>query len=128
MTTFHPWQASRLEEFNDYITEMWVDDDAKFQLVLWNQWANVEPRTNNNIEGFHNMLKNQIQKVHHNRYEFVTQVKKVGTRDRAEIAQVITEENHERENRSIGNWLSVLSVSKSPNNRQENPNAVLGCC
>ena len=105
-----------------------MDDDAKFQLVLWNQWANVEPRTNNNSEGFHNMLKNQIQNVHHNRYEFVTQVKKVGTPDRAEIAQVITAENHERENRSIENWLSVLSVSKSPNNRQENPNAVLGCC
>ena len=52
----------RLEQFSDYITETWVDDDARFQLVLRNQWVNVGPRTNNNLEGFHNKPKNRIQK------------------------------------------------------------------
>ena len=40
-----------------------MDDDDRFELVLWNQWANVGPRTNNNIEGFHNKPKNRMQKV-----------------------------------------------------------------
>ncbi|XP_041372105.1 uncharacterized protein LOC121385473 [Gigantopelta aegis] len=67
----------RLEQFNDYITETWVDDAARFQLLLWNQWANVGPRTNNNLEGFHNKLKNRIRKAHPNLFEFVTHIKKV---------------------------------------------------
>ena len=51
-----------LDNSRDDITETWVDDDARFQLVLRNQWVNVGPRTNNNLEGFHNKPKNRIQK------------------------------------------------------------------
>ena len=40
-------------------------------MLIGTTWANVGPRTNNNIEGFHNKLKNRIQNVHHNRFEFV---------------------------------------------------------
>ena len=69
--------SPRLEQFNDYVTETWVEDDARLQLLLWNQWANVDPRTNNNLEGFHNKLKNRIRKAHPNLFEFVTHIKKV---------------------------------------------------
>ena len=78
----------RLEQFNDYITETWVDDDARFQLVFWNQWANVGLRNNNNLEGFRNKLMDRIQKAHHNPFEFVTHVKEVESTDRAIIGQV----------------------------------------
>ena len=78
----------RLQQFNDYITATWVDDDARFQLLIWNQWANLGPRTNNNLEGFHNKLKNRIRKAHPSLFEFVEHIKKIETADRARLAQV----------------------------------------
>ena len=119
----------RLEQFNDYITETWVDDDARFQLLLWNQWANVGLRTNNILEGFHNKLVNWIRKAHPNWFEFVTQVTKVEATDRVRIAQI----NHggaPPKRRRIYRDLDEHRVCLNDHltTGRKTPNAVLGCC
>jgi len=46
----------RAENFNDYMTVNWVDDDSRFPIPLWNHHDTNGPRKNNNLEGFHNRL------------------------------------------------------------------------
>ena len=81
-------QIPRVLQFNDYMTETWVDFDARFSTFLWNQHANIGPRTNNHLEGFHSKLKNRMRKAHPTVFEFITHIKIVESTNRAKRAQL----------------------------------------
>ncbi|XP_071114546.1 uncharacterized protein [Haliotis cracherodii] len=78
----------RAVAFNDYIVTTWVDHGARFPLTLWNHHSTTGPRTNNNLEGFHNRLNRGLPRRHGNIYRFVEVVRKVEQAERAEILQL----------------------------------------
>ncbi|XP_048248894.1 uncharacterized protein LOC125378088 [Haliotis rufescens] len=78
----------RAVAFNDYIVTTWVDDGARFPLPLWNHHGTTGPRTNNNLEGFHNRLNRGLPHRHPNIYRFVEVVRKVEQAERAKILQL----------------------------------------
>ena len=65
----------RAVEFNDYVVTTWVDDDARFPLRMWNHFTNADPRTNNNVEGFHSRVNRLLPHRHPNIYRFVELIK-----------------------------------------------------
>ncbi|XP_041365117.1 uncharacterized protein LOC121380390 [Gigantopelta aegis] len=78
----------RAQEFNDYMIVNWIDYDARFPLPLWNHHDTNGPRTNNNLEGFHNRLNKAMPHYHPNIYRFVDIIKKIEFADRAKISQI----------------------------------------
>ena len=52
-----------IEDFYDYVTNTWRDDDALFDSVLWNYYDFKSLRTNNHIEGWHHRLNNNLNNV-----------------------------------------------------------------
>ncbi|XP_071104096.1 uncharacterized protein [Haliotis cracherodii] len=66
-----------------YIVTTWVDHGARFPLPPWNHHGTTGPRTNNNLEGFHNRLIR-----HPDIYRFVEVVRKVEQAERAKILQL----------------------------------------
>ena len=64
-----------LEKFNDYMLETWVDDGALFPIEQWNQFTNLDERTNNNNEGYHRRFASKIGNVPHpNVWKFIETV------------------------------------------------------
>ncbi|XP_048257530.1 uncharacterized protein LOC125383250 [Haliotis rufescens] len=78
----------RAVAFNDYIITTWVDHGARLPLPLWNYLGTTGPRTNNNLEGFHNRLNRGLPHRHPNIYRFVEVVRKVEQAERAKILQL----------------------------------------
>ncbi|XP_041369639.1 uncharacterized protein LOC121383615 [Gigantopelta aegis] len=78
----------RAQEFNDYMIVNWIDYDARFPLPLWNHHETNGPRTNNNLEGFHNRLNKAMPHYQPNIYRFVDIIKKIEFADRAKISQI----------------------------------------
>ncbi|XP_071100514.1 uncharacterized protein [Haliotis cracherodii] len=73
----------RAVAFNDYIVTTWVDHGARLPLPLWNHHGTTRPRTNNNLEGFHNRLNRGLPHRHPNIYRFVEVFRKVEQAERA---------------------------------------------
>jgi hypothetical protein len=63
------------DDFLDYMTETWIDDNSLFDIDLWSQYKNDGPRTNNHIEGYNNGL-NKLLGTHPNIYKFIEKNKK----------------------------------------------------
>lgn len=80
--------VARAEEFNDYMVVNWVDYEARFTMSIWNHFETTGPRTNNNLEGFHNRLNRSLPHNHPNIYRFVEVIKKIETADRAKLRQI----------------------------------------
>ncbi|XP_046554198.1 uncharacterized protein LOC124263590 [Haliotis rubra] len=78
----------RAATFNDYMVTTWVDDDARFRLPLWNHHSTTGPRTDNNLEGFHNRLNRGLPHRHPNIYRFVEVIRKVEHAERAKMSQI----------------------------------------
>ena len=55
----------RIEQFYDYVTNTWIDDDALFDVNLWNYYDFESLRTNNHLEGWHHRLNNDLNNVTH---------------------------------------------------------------
>ena len=61
-----------LEEFLDYMTTTWVDDNANFPISLWNQFTNSDERTNNNNEAYNLRINKRTGPASHpNIYKFI---------------------------------------------------------
>ena len=65
----------QLTKFLDYFTINWVDDDAKFQINLWNHFHNENQRTNNNNEAYNLRLDKRSEK-HPNIWKFIELLQK----------------------------------------------------
>ena len=61
--------VARIEEFIDYFEHAWLN--GQFQLTTWNVFMGDGPRTNNNLEGWHNKVKKIAGKSHVNIFEMV---------------------------------------------------------
>ncbi|CAF1210237.1 unnamed protein product, partial [Didymodactylos carnosus] len=55
----------RINQFYDYVTSTWIDDDALFHISLWNYFNFKSLRTNNNLEGGHYRLNNDLNHINH---------------------------------------------------------------
>ena len=42
----------QLDTFNDYFVEMWLGDNAKITVHIWNAHSENEKRTNNHVDGW----------------------------------------------------------------------------
>ena len=49
-----------LSRFVTYFESTYLSDSATFKLASWNHFDTTGPRTNNNVEGYHNKLKNHV--------------------------------------------------------------------
>ena len=58
-----------IQEFIDYFEHTWLN--GQFQLTTWNVFMEDGPRTNNNLEGWHNKVKKIAGKSHLNIFEMV---------------------------------------------------------
>ncbi|CAF3297135.1 unnamed protein product [Rotaria sp. Silwood2] len=54
-----------IEDFYDYVTNTWIDDDALFDYILWNYYDFKSSTTNNHLEGCHHRLNNDLNNVVH---------------------------------------------------------------
>ncbi|CAF0841155.1 unnamed protein product [Didymodactylos carnosus] len=54
-----------IEVFYDYVTSTWVDNDALFDLSLWNCFDFKSSRTNNSLEGWHHRLNTDLNYIIH---------------------------------------------------------------
>ena len=61
--------VTRIEEFIEYFERTWLN--GQFQLTTWNVFMEDEPRTNNNLEGWHKKVKKIAGKSHLNIFEMV---------------------------------------------------------
>lgn len=61
--------------FLNYVTENWMDLDAKYNKEDWNHYRNFKTRTNNHLEGFHNGLNYKAGAAHKNFFQFVNLLK-----------------------------------------------------
>lgn len=75
------------EAFHDYVVTTWVDYDARFPIAMWNHNQTNGPRTNNNVEGFHNRLNRSLPHHHPNIYRFIEVIRKIEFSERAKLAQ-----------------------------------------
>ena len=64
----------QIENFLEYVTETWMEDDALFHKSLWNHYENRGPRTNNHVEGYNAKLKRFLSK-HPNIWTFILKIK-----------------------------------------------------
>ncbi|CAF0967938.1 unnamed protein product [Didymodactylos carnosus] len=55
----------RINQFYDYVTSTWIDDDALFHISLWNYFNFKSLRTNNNLEDRHYRLNNDLNHINH---------------------------------------------------------------
>ena len=55
----------RIDEFYDYLTNTWIDDDALFDMTLWNYYDFKSLRTNNHVEGWHHRRHTDLNNVTH---------------------------------------------------------------
>ena len=78
----------RAEDFNDYLVVNWVDYDARLLLQMWNHHNTMGPRTNNNLEGFHNRLNRSLPHNHQNIYRFIEVLMKIEKADKVKLAQI----------------------------------------
>ena len=65
------------EVFKDYVTTTWVDNIvARFPIEIWNQYDNIGGiRTTNNLESWHNKMKNMLESPHPNIFRFIELLK-----------------------------------------------------
>ena len=61
--------VARIEESIDSFERTWLN--GQFQLTTWNVFIEDEPRTTNNLEGWHNKVKKIAGKSHLNIFEMV---------------------------------------------------------
>ena len=62
--TMDEYQAiENIEGFYDYVTSIWIYDDALFDSVLWNYYDFKSLRTNNHVEEWHHRLNNDLNNV-----------------------------------------------------------------
>jgi hypothetical protein len=54
-----------IDEFYNYVTNTWIDDDALFEFSLWNYYDFESLRTNNHVEGWHHRLNNDLNNINH---------------------------------------------------------------
>ena len=54
----------RSQEFFDYCTDTWIDNDGMFPRNLWNYCGFDGARSNNGLEGWHHRLNTNLSKVH----------------------------------------------------------------
>jgi hypothetical protein len=54
-----------IQEFYDYITSTWIDNDSLFDYTLWNYYDFKSLRTNNSVEGWHHRLNSDLNNVVH---------------------------------------------------------------
>ena len=65
-----------MENFNDYLVETWLADDAKIPASIWNVYGEDQKRTNNNVEGWNSKFSKLVRKHHPNIFEFVDAIRK----------------------------------------------------
>ena len=76
----------RAEDFNDYLVVNWVD--ARFPLQMWNHHNTMDPRTNNNLEGFHTRLNRNLPHNHPNIYRFIEVLRQIEKADKVKLSQI----------------------------------------
>jgi hypothetical protein len=66
----------RVLNFNQYILNNWIGNQARFPQQLWNCRNEADRRTNNNVEGWHSHLLSECKNVMHvNLWKFITVLK-----------------------------------------------------
>ena len=85
MVVFSTEDQLRLLQEADTI---YMDDDARFPLRMWNHFTNAGPRTNNNVEGFHSRVNRLLPHRHPNIYRFVELIKGIEKCERAKLIQI----------------------------------------
>ena len=85
MVVFSTEDQLRLLQEADTI---YMDDDARFPLRMWNHFTNAGPRTNNNVEGFHSRVNRLLPHRHPNIYRFVELIKGIDKCERAKLIQI----------------------------------------
>ena len=71
---FLVFEYDGMEQFCEYLTNNWFDDDCKFPINLWNHYNNRGPRTNNHIEGYNLKMKKMLGS-HPNIWKFISKIK-----------------------------------------------------
>ena len=66
----------RSEDFFNYYTDTWIEDDCLFPRHLWNYYNFNGPRTNNGLEGWHHRLNSNIATSNPNLYVVIDELKK----------------------------------------------------
>ena len=86
----------QLQLYLDYLTTIYVDDDALFSVHVWNQYRPEGPRTNNHVEGYNSKLNKFIAK-HPNIWEFIEKIQSEETNTRCNYTKI--EHNNKLKNR-----------------------------
>ena len=75
-----------VELFTDYVTENWIESDKQ----IWNHFNTHGPRTTNNVEGWHSMLKKAVQHSHPNIFSILRTIQEVESFSCIKVVQYAT--------------------------------------
>ena len=64
-----------IDQFREYLTNNWFDDDCKFPIYLWNHYNNRGQRSNNHIEEYNLKMKNMLSSYPFI-WKFISKIKK----------------------------------------------------
>ncbi|XP_046342249.1 uncharacterized protein LOC124123059 [Haliotis rufescens] len=87
------------------------DYDARFPILLWNHNDTTGPRTNNNLEGFHNKLNRSLPHQHPNIYRLIEVFRMIEKAVKVKLAQInlgAPEPSRKRVYREVDNRLQRL--------------------
>ena len=73
----------RVDELVDYFSATWVN--GNFPPLHWNYFNQHQPRTNNNVEGWHSRMKKIISKPHPNIFAWIKFVQREESVTKAKI-------------------------------------------
>ena len=83
----------RSQEFLDYCTDTWIDNDGMFPRNFWNYYGFDGARTNNGLEGWHHRLNTNLNTLDPNLYVVIDELKKDYTFTVASMKQIERQEN-----------------------------------
>ncbi len=66
----------KLSDLLLYFNAVWFQ---RFEILLWNHYDTVGPRTNNHVEGFHSKLNKVCQEAHPNIWKSIGIIKDIET-------------------------------------------------
>ena len=103
----------RSEDFFNYYTDTWIEDNCLFPRHLWNYYNFNGPRTNNGLEGWHHRLNSNIATSNPNLYVVIDELKKDYAFNMATIQQVENNMNKPPRNKKfIYRNLQILDLMK----------------
>jgi hypothetical protein len=107
----------------DYFVTTWFDEfNALFHREIWNQFGNLEARTNNHIEGWHNSFNKKVNESHPSVYRlinFIRNDQEDNTKNIIQLSQGISlsrkRTNYAKINQQIINlWMRFQHDSQNP--------------